>query len=90
MRSHQRSYCHPASTPKWWQSPHAGAWPTPTNAATNKRGSKGDLDYVEPELLVRAPNKVCSWGITMSKNPVRWTCLDLYVILDIFSRYVVG
>ena len=46
--------------------------------------------YVKPELLAIAPNQVWSWDITKLKGPVKWTCFHLYVILDIFSRHVVG
>ena len=37
-----------------------------------------------------APNQVWSWDITKLKGPVKWTYFYLYVILDIFSRRVVG
>ena len=46
--------------------------------------------YAKPELLALAPNEVWSWDITKLKGPAKWTCFHLYVILDIFSRYVVG
>ena len=46
--------------------------------------------YQKPELLATAPNQVWSWDITKLLGPVKWTCFYLYVILDIFSRYVVG
>jgi putative transposase len=46
--------------------------------------------YEKPELLATAPNRVWSWDITKLKGPVKWTYFYLYVILDIFSRYVVG
>ena len=46
--------------------------------------------YTKPELLALAPNQVWSWDITKLKGPVKWTYYYLYVILDIFSRYVVG
>lgn len=46
--------------------------------------------YVKPELLATSPNQVWSWDITKLKGPVKWTCFHLYVILDIFSRQVVG
>jgi putative transposase len=46
--------------------------------------------YVKPELLATAPNQVWSWDITKLLGPVKWTYFYLYVILDIFSRYVVG
>ncbi len=44
----------------------------------------------KPELLATGPNQVWSWDITMLKGPAKWTYYYLYVILDIFSRYVVG
>jgi transposase InsO family protein len=46
--------------------------------------------YEKPELLATAPNQVWSWDITKLKGPMKWTYFYLYVILDIFSRYVVG
>lgn len=46
--------------------------------------------YTKPELLAVRPNEVWSWDITKLKGPAKWTCFHLYVILDIFSRYVVG
>jgi putative transposase len=47
-------------------------------------------EYKKPELLATGPNQVWSWDITKLKGPVKWTYFHLYVILDIFSRYVVG
>jgi len=47
-------------------------------------------NYSKPELLATVPNEVWSWDITKLKGPVKWTYFYLYVILDIFSRYVVG
>ena len=44
----------------------------------------------KPELLATGPNQVWSWDITKLLGPVKWTYYYLYVILDIFSRYVVG
>ncbi len=46
--------------------------------------------YVKPELLATRPNQVWSWDITKLLGPVKWTYVYLYVVLDIFSRYVVG
>ena len=46
--------------------------------------------YKKPELLATRPNEVWSWDITKLKGPVKWTCFHLYVIMDIFSRYVAG
>lgn len=45
---------------------------------------------VRPELVARAPNVVWSWDITKLKGPRRGEYYDLYVVLDIFSRYVVA
>ena len=47
-------------------------------------------NYTAPELLATAPNQVWSWDITKLLGPVKWTYYYLYVLLDIFSRYVVG
>lgn len=46
--------------------------------------------FVRPELLATQPNQVWSWDITKLMGPAKWTYFYLYVILDIFSRYVVG
>ena len=46
--------------------------------------------YAKPELLAIRPNEVWSWDITKLKGPAKWTSFHLYVILDIYSRYVVG
>jgi transposase InsO family protein len=46
--------------------------------------------YQKPELLAEAPNQVWSWDITKLMGPEKWSYFYLYVILDIFSRRVVG
>lgn len=46
--------------------------------------------YKKPELLATGPNQVWSWDITKLLGPEKWSYFYLYVILDIFSRYVVG
>jgi len=46
--------------------------------------------YQAPELLATAPNQVWSWDITKLRGAVKWTYYYLYVVLDIFSRYVTG
>jgi putative transposase len=46
--------------------------------------------YTAPQLLATRPNEVWSWDITKLLGPAKWTYFYLYVILDIFSRYVVG
>lgn len=47
-------------------------------------------EYKKPELLATAPNQVWSWDITKLLGPEKWKYFYLYVIIDIFSRYVVG
>jgi putative transposase len=46
--------------------------------------------YHRPELVATRPNQVWSWDITKLKGPIKWTYYYLYVMLDLFSRYVVG
>jgi len=46
--------------------------------------------YQKPELLAAGSNQVWSWDITKLLGPAKWTYFYLYVLLDIFSRYVVG
>ena len=45
---------------------------------------------VKPELVAGGPNAVWSWDITKLRGPAKWTYYYLYVILDMFSRYVIG
>jgi len=47
-------------------------------------------NHPKPQLLTTAPNQLWSWDITKLRGPVPWTYFYLYVILDVFSRYVVG
>ncbi len=46
--------------------------------------------YAKPELLAQRPNELWSWDISKLLGPAKWTYFYLYVILDVFSRYVVG
>jgi putative transposase len=46
--------------------------------------------YTKPELVATGPNQVWSWDITKLKGPAKYLYFSLYVILDLFSRYVVG
>ena len=46
--------------------------------------------YTAPESLATAPNQLWSWDITKLKGPTTWSWYHLYVILDVFSRYVVA
>jgi putative transposase len=45
---------------------------------------------VRPELVARGPNQVWSWDITKLKGPSKGVYFDCYVIIDIFSRYVIA
>jgi len=47
-------------------------------------------NYARPELLAERPNELWSWDITRLLGPKKWNYFYLYVILDVFSRYVVG
>ncbi len=46
--------------------------------------------YTKPELLATGPNQLWSWDITKLKSASKWTYFYLYVIIDVYSRYVVG
>jgi len=60
------------------------------NQSGERRRQRVHPVYEKPELLATGANEVWSWDITKLKGPVKWSCYHLYVILDIFSRYVVG
>ena len=63
---------------------------TAENEAQPRRKQATHPAYAKPELLATAPNQVWSWDITQLRGPVKLTYFYLYVMLDIFSRYVVG
>ena len=46
--------------------------------------------HKKPELIATRPNEIWSWDITKLHGAEKWTYFYLYVIIDIFSRYVVG
>lgn len=58
--------------------------------STERRRQRTHPAKKKPELMARRPNQVWSWDITKLKGPVKGCYYDLYVIIDIFSRYVVG
>ena len=60
------------------------------DAVRERRDQLRHPAYSKPELLATRPNEVWSWDITKLLGPVKCTYFNLYVILDIFSRYVVG
>ncbi len=55
-----------------------------------RRNQRRHPQYAAPELLARQPNELWSWDITKLLGPAKWTYFYLYVMLDVFSRYVVG
>jgi putative transposase len=57
---------------------------------TERRNQLVHPSYARPELLAERPNELWSWDITKLLGPAKWTYFYLYVILDVFSRYVVG
>lgn len=63
---------------------------TAADQVRERRHQRRHPAYVKPELVARAPNQVWSWDITKVPGPVRGCYYNLYVAIDIFSRYVVG
>ena len=60
------------------------------NEVRERRNQLTHPRYQKPELLATGANQVWSWDITKLLGPAKWSYFYLYVILDIFSRYVVG
>jgi putative transposase len=60
------------------------------NEVRERRDQARHPDYKKPELLATGPNQVWSWDITKLKGPAKWSYFHLYVIMDIYSRCVVG
>ena len=76
--------CYRASTSTWYRVLHAaGETRERRRQATHPAG-------VKPELVAAKPGDVWSWDITKLLGPAKWTYYYLYVVLDIFSRYVVA
>ena len=59
-------------------------------ATRERRDQLSHPAYHKPELLATTSNQLWSWDITKLRGPAKWTYFYLYVILDVFSRYVVG
>jgi len=55
-----------------------------------RRNQRAHPKHARPELVTTAPNEVWSWDITKLRTSVKWSYFFLYVLLDLFSRYVVG
>lgn len=60
------------------------------NELKERRNQRRRQNYQKPELLASKPNQVWSWDITNLKGPERGVVFKLYVVIDIFSRYVVA
>jgi len=60
------------------------------NEVRERRQQRQHPHYVKPELLATQPNQLWSWDITKLLGPTKWTYYYMYVILDVFSRYVIG
>ncbi len=59
-------------------------------AIQERRRQRRHPKYKKPELVAEAPNEVWSWDITKLRGPTKGTYYYLYVLMDIFSRLVVG
>ena len=59
-------------------------------AVQERRAQRSHPEYKKPALMATGPNQVWSWDITRLLGPKKWSYFYLYVVLDIFSRYVVG
>jgi putative transposase len=46
--------------------------------------------YAKPHLVANGPNQLWSWDITKLLGPCKWSYFYLYVVIDVYSRYVVG
>lgn len=59
-------------------------------AVHERRAVRRHPTYTKPELVACAPNRLWSWDITKIRGPERRVWFHLYVILDVYSRYIVG
>ena len=63
---------------------------TAAHQVCDRRRQRQHPTYVRPELVATKPNQVWSWDITKIPGPLTGHFFNLYVMLDIFSRFVVG
>jgi putative transposase len=56
----------------------------------DRRNQLTHPSYAKPELLAEQPNELWCWDVSKLKGPAKWTYYYLYVMLDVFSRYIVG
>jgi putative transposase len=61
-----------------------------SNLVHERRAIAAHPARVKPELVTTAPNELWSWDVTKLPGPAKWTWLSLYLVLDVFSRYIVG
>jgi putative transposase len=72
------------------------SWPTmyrilrEADEVRRRRDQARQSSYSKPELMATQPNQLWSWDITKLKGATTWTYHSLYVIIDVYSRYVVG
>jgi len=59
-------------------------------AVKERRNQRQHGHYEKPELLATGPNQLWSWDITKLKGPQKWNHYHLYVVMDVYSRYIVG
>jgi putative transposase len=59
-------------------------------AVRDRRDQLRHPAYARPELVATGPNQLWSWDITKLKGPHTWSCFHLYVVMDVYSRKVVG
>jgi putative transposase len=55
-----------------------------------RRAQRQHPTYTKPQLVATGPNQVWTWDITKLPGPTKGTYFSLYVILDLYSRYIVG
>lgn len=63
---------------------------TELGESQDRRLQRNHRDAIKPQLIATRSNEVWSWDITKLLGPQKWVYYHLYVIMDIFSRYVVG
>jgi transposase InsO family protein len=82
---HRKLLSPPGYSPK-----RSGVYETGATSVRERRDQLRHPHYAAPELLATGPNELWSWDITKLAGPAKWTYFYLYVILDVFSRSVVG
>jgi putative transposase len=97
---HEERFCDQAPASVWATLLDEGDYLCSTSTMyrlLRQRGETGDRRRhathparVKPELVADGPNQCWSWDITKLAGPAKWTWYYLYVVLDIYSRYVVG